>query len=77
MQRYKNLNGNSGVKAYEINRDSIIVEFTNGGCYLYTNESAGAPHITAMHRLAQLGKGLNTYINQNTHMAYAKDLRPD
>lgn len=77
MQIYKNLNGNSGIKAYEVNRESIIVEFTAGGCYLYTNDSAGAAHISEMHRLAQLGKGLNTYINQNTHMAYAKDLQQD
>ena len=77
MQIYKDLNGNSGIKAYEINQGSIIVEFKTGGCYLYTHESAGAAHITEMHQLAQSGKGLNTYINQNTHMAYAKDLRAD
>ncbi len=77
MQVYKNLNGNSGIQAYEFNQGSIIVAFKTGGSYLYTNESAGAAHISEMHRLAQLGKGLNTYINQNTHMAYAKDLRAD
>lgn len=77
MRTYKNLNGNSGIEAYEINQGSIIVKFETGGCYLYTTESAGAAHIREMHRLAQLGKGLNTYINQNTHMAYAKDLGTD
>ena len=77
MQAYKDFNGNSGIKAYEINKGSIIVEFKTGGSYLYTHESAGADHINEMHRLAQLGKGLNTYINQNTHLAYAKDLQQD
>ncbi|MFZ1326590.1 MAG: hypothetical protein WAT67_11335 [Candidatus Contendobacter sp.] len=74
MQLYKNLSGHSGVKAYESNKDAIIVEFTTGGSYLYTHNSAGAAHVENMKQLARLGKGLNTYINQNTHLAYAKDL---
>lgn len=77
MQAYKNLSGNSGVKAYESNKDSIIVEFESGKAYLYTNESAGTVHIAAMKKLARSGKGLNTYINQNIHLDYAKDLHQD
>ena len=34
MQRYKNLDGNSGVAAYEAAKTAITVEFNNGQAYL-------------------------------------------
>lgn len=37
MERYKNLNGDSGVATYEIGQDFIRVEFKTGAIYLYTN----------------------------------------
>jgi hypothetical protein len=70
MTKYQNLNGNSGVTAYEIGDDFIRVQFTDGGIYLYTNNSSGAEHITEMKQLAKDGAGLNTYINQHVRKNY-------
>ena len=45
MERYKNLSGESGVVAYEIDSDSIKVEFEDGGLYLYKYTSTGITKI--------------------------------
>jgi len=74
MHRYKNINGESGVVAYDIGRRSITVEFRSGERYLYTDESAGADNITEMQRLATLGSGLSTYISQIVRERYAQKL---
>ncbi|MBI4003280.1 MAG: hypothetical protein HY348_16060 [Nitrospira defluvii] len=39
MERYKNLNRNSGVVAYEIGPDFIKVQFSDGAIYLYHGAS--------------------------------------
>ena len=36
MEPYKNLGGDSGIKAYEIGSDFIRVQFLNESIYLYT-----------------------------------------
>ena len=38
MEAYKNLNGDSGIAAYEISADFIRVLFQNGSQYLYNGE---------------------------------------
>ena len=65
MQRYANKGGDSGVVAYEIGDGFIIVEFSDGSRYKYTNRSVGETHFRAMLRLAKEGEGLNAYINTN------------
>ncbi len=45
MDRYKNLDGDSGVVGYEIADTSITVGFRDGSIYLYTYQSAGAENI--------------------------------
>lgn len=72
MKEYKNLSGESGISAYEIGEDYIRVEFRDKDVYLYTNESTGAEDIAAMKRLAESGRGLNTYISQNVRQRFAK-----
>ncbi len=72
MKQYKNLQGNSGVDSYQLGEDSITVRFINGGTYLYTNESTGTTHIKEMQRLAQLGKGLNSYISKVIKKQFAR-----
>jgi hypothetical protein len=44
MNSYKNLSGNSGVVAYEIDAQSIKVQFNDpkSSIYLYTYQSAAA-----------------------------------
>lgn len=74
MQRYKN-SKEAGVSAFEIGDDYIKAEFQNGPTYLYTYESAGKNNIEQMKKLAIIGRGLTTFINQNVKHHYAEKLR--
>ena len=71
MFEYKDLNGNSGITAYEIGTDYIDVEFRSGGVYRYTENSVGETHLSVMKALAKVGMGLNGYINSNVRFKYA------
>ena len=75
MIRYKNLEGHSGVTAYESGTDSIAVEFGHETVYLYTYKSAGSAIIEQMKKLAQKGKGLSTYISQKVKDKYERKLK--
>jgi hypothetical protein len=73
MIQYKNLSGISGVCAYEIGVDFIVVEFSKEHKrYKYTDGSAGSQVIEQMKKLAQYGQGLNTFINKNKPPFVAK-----
>lgn len=73
MQRYANINGDSGVSGFEIHDLSITVYFTGTSrSYTYSYASAGQHHIEAMKRLAQAGDGLNAYINHNVKFKYVR-----
>lgn len=65
MKPYRDINGDSGVSAYEYGDDWISVQFKHGGTYTYRSSKIGAAHIAAMRRLADSGDGLNAYINTN------------
>lgn len=75
MEVYKNLSGNSGVYAYEIKPGYIAVQFNGGMLYEYTNISAGAGNISEMQKLARIGRGLATFINQNVRRRYARKIK--
>ncbi len=75
MTRYLNIGGRSGVKAYEILENGIIIRFSDGSEYLYTNSSAGALRITEMKNLAHRGSGLNRYVNLKVRKKYERKLR--
>ena len=75
MQLYANVDGDSGVAAYECGPDSIAVEFTDGSCYEYTYGSCGVANCEEMKRLAASGDGLNSFINRNVRKAYSRKLR--
>lgn len=64
MQSYRDIDGDSGVKAYESGRDFIKVEFEDCSIYLYTYRSSGSQHIETMKDLAVKGDGLNAYISK-------------
>jgi hypothetical protein len=64
MQTYGNVAGNSGIAAYEIRRDGILVRFVNGGIYLYDDRAPGREHVEEMKKLARNGRGLSTYISR-------------
>lgn len=70
MQRYPNLSGDSGVTAYEIGVDHIIVQFRGGRSYRYSHARAGRQHVDRMKELAMAGRGLSTYISQHVHDDY-------
>lgn len=71
MEHYKNLGGDSGVSAYEFGDDFIRVQFSDGSVYLYTDVSTGSYNIEEMKRLAQIGEGLNAFINTTVRKEYA------
>lgn len=75
MIQYKNIEGSSGVTAYEAGDDHIKVEFNNSAIYLYTYASAGKRSIEKMKKLAADGKGLSTYISQAVKEKYEKQLK--
>jgi hypothetical protein len=72
MVMYKNSNGDSGVRSYEIGVDYIDVQFSTGKIYRYSYQSAGKQNIEQMKRLAQSGSGLNSFINTKVRNLYVK-----
>ena len=74
MTPYKNLSINSGVKAYEIGDNNIIVEFKSGDKYLYSYTSPGKDAVEAMKVLATKGIGLSTYISKAIRGSYEAKL---
>lgn len=75
MPQYRNLGGDSGISSYKIGVDRIIVTFTSGAVYEYTNSSAGSNQIEIMKSLAINGQGLNGYINSNVKYNYSRKIR--
>ena len=69
MERYKNINGDSGVTGFEIGPDYIKVWFNNDW-YCYTYASAGSQNIEQMKNLAKAGDGLNSFINKHVRKDY-------
>ena len=67
MERYSNLSGTSGVLAYQLGDDHIVVQFNAGQdtFYKYTNHSAGSGVVEVLKNLARQGLGLNSYISTN------------
>ena len=69
MKGYENLSGDSGVRAFGSDDDSIVIEFVAGASserfYRYTDASAGAKAVREMKRLAAAGQGLSTYVSRN------------
>lgn len=74
MKRYRNLDGHSGVAAYESGDGFIRIRFVNGEIYEYTAEVTGRVHVANMQKLAQAGLGLATYVSRFVHDAYARKL---
>ncbi|MBN1332067.1 hypothetical protein JW978_04260 [Candidatus Dojkabacteria bacterium] len=75
MEQYRNVDGDSGIAAFETGPDYIRVQFSDASVYLYTYGSAGSHSIEEMKRLAVGGDGLNAYINKYARKKYAKKER--
>jgi hypothetical protein len=66
MTPYKSASGKgSGVTAFEIGDDYIIVQFNRLECYVYDDRSAGLAIIKKMKSLAAAQRGLSTFISQS------------
>ena len=74
MEKYSDISGKSGISAYEVGDDFIIVRFKKGGMYLYNYSITGSDHVNKMIELARIGNGLNGYINLNAKYAYARKI---
>ena len=48
MHRYRNLDGHSGVSAYELGEGWIRIRFVGGETYEYTDAASGAEHVRNM-----------------------------
>lgn len=71
MERYRNSGGDSGVSAYEIGSDYILVKFSGTArTYRYSYRKAGQNHVENLKRLAKSGSGLNSYINIHVKNLY-------
>lgn len=71
MAKYAN-SGKSGIAAFEIGDDYIIVRFKDGKAYTYNYRHPGKVHVEQMKVLATEGKGLATYINKHVREDYAQ-----
>jgi hypothetical protein len=72
MHRYRNVQGSSGVAAYETGPDYIRVMFKHGGTYEYDYASTGQLHVERMKALAASGQGLATFISKFVKANYAR-----
>jgi hypothetical protein len=74
MKKYKGKSGNNGVTAYEILEKEIILEFKYQDLYLYDYTKPGKKHVEQMKILAEDGKGLTKYVNQNVRDNYKEKI---
>ncbi len=74
MKRYKNKSGNSGIAAYQLLDDGIIIQFNDQSQYLYNHASCEKKTIQAMKKLAAEGIGLTTYTNQHVREKFAEKI---
>ena len=71
-ERYRILNGDSGVTFYAIGADFIAVQFKDPNVYIYDHTRPGLAHVEKMKALATGGRGLGSYISQHVRKAFAR-----
>lgn len=74
MTPYRNRSGHSGIAAYALRDDDIVVRFIDGATYRYGPERPGRHHVGKMKSLAMSGRGLATYINRYVQDKYEAKL---
>ncbi len=74
MPRYRNLDGHSGVVAYETTADSITLTFVGGERYLYASRRPGRDDVERMKAFAEAGRGLSTFVSQHVRERYERKL---
>lgn len=69
--------GSAGIRNFYYEDDFIWIEFAGGRIYLYTSGKIGKEYMLVMKSLAEIGKGLSSFITkttevrQNFHASYA------
>ena len=66
MKPYRN--PESGITAYDIFTDYMLIQFKGGKIYRYDEACVGAEHLDLMKKFAEKEDDLNTYINKNRHI---------
>lgn len=61
---YLNHGKRSGVNAYALGPNYILVRFNDGGVYLYTDKLLTEAEIANLKQLAEYGSGLNSYLTR-------------
>jgi hypothetical protein len=74
MTPYRNRSGSSGVAAYAVLDDEIIVQFIDGSRYRYGAGRPGRHHVGQMKSLAMAGRGLGSYIHRFVREKYEERL---
>ncbi|HKX84017.1 MAG TPA: hypothetical protein VJL58_07355 [Pyrinomonadaceae bacterium] len=73
MNTYKNLSERSGIDAYEVGTSFIKIRFKgSSNIYVYDASSPGLVHVERMKKLAVVGRGLATYVNQNVKREFSR-----
>ena len=75
MEAYKNLSGESGIRAFKMDQTSCVVYFEDGSAYVYDEISPGAKNLAAIKTLASKGRGLHTFIERFVKENYSLRLR--
>ena len=75
LKKYKGISGNNGITSYKILGKGIVLEFRYKDLYLYDYTKPGKKHVEQMKILAEGGKGLTTYVNQNVRDNYKEKIR--
>jgi hypothetical protein len=65
MRRYRNWSGTSGVRAFEIGPDFIVLQWNGPELYTYSYAKVGEQNVEEMKRLALKGSHLNKFINEH------------
>lgn len=76
MTAYRNRSGRSGVAAYALLDDALIVKFDDGATYLYGPARPGRHHVGRMKSLAMSGRGLDAYIRRYVREKHQARLVP-
>ena len=74
LERYRNLNGDSGIDSFEVGTDFIVVKFKTGATYIYNYEKPGRQKTEEIKRRALAGRGVSTYISQEVREDFARKL---
>ena len=73
VKAYGNRSGNSGIKKFAHGSDWIRLQFASGDVYRYSAKGVGKKNLEEMKRLAEVGKGLTTFINTHPEVKNGYD----